>query len=125
MRIAMACLAVLLFAGPVAAQPQQSKKGKACKADVVKFCQGVEKGKVGDCIKQHADDLSDECRAALEKGKVYSKLRRYNCRADVEKFCKGQGDSGECLKRHKKELSDVCKASRKRVAEYAKEIRRY
>ena len=86
MQTVMVCLVSLLFAGPAlaqqsqpqnqpsdtqgvtAAQPDKPKMGKgACKADVEQFCKDVEKGKIGDCLKQHKDELSADCKAARDK----------------------------------------------------------
>jgi hypothetical protein len=40
----------------------------ACKADAAKICPGVkvEGGQLGDCLKQHKNDLSTGCAKALE-----------------------------------------------------------
>ena len=39
----------------------------ACQADKDQFCKDVEKGKIGDCLKQHEADLSADCKAARMK----------------------------------------------------------
>ncbi len=39
----------------------------ACKADVQKFCAGVDhaKGKIRECLTQHSADLSDSCKQRM------------------------------------------------------------
>ena len=39
----------------------------ACKADAARFCKGVERGKVGDCLQQHQDELFIDCRVSRKK----------------------------------------------------------
>jgi hypothetical protein len=39
----------------------------ACKADVDQFCKDMDKDKIGDCLKQHKDELSADCKASREK----------------------------------------------------------
>ena len=86
MRTVMMCLVSFLFAGLASAQqpqPQdqpsdlqgvlapQPDKPKlstgACKNEVEKFCKDAEKGKIGDCLKQHEADLTAECKDARKK----------------------------------------------------------
>ena len=138
MQTVMLCLVSLLFAGPAlaqqsqpknqpsdtqsvtAAQPDKPKMGKgACKADVEQFCKDVEKGKIGDCLKQHKDELSADCKAARKehakkKFMAARKAVKDACKADVDQFCKDfeKGKVGDCLKQHKDELSADCKAAR-------------
>ena len=40
----------------------------ACKTDKEKFCKdvGTDKAAMGDCLKQHASELSDTCKAQLD-----------------------------------------------------------
>jgi hypothetical protein len=44
---------------------------KACADDVDKFCQDVKAGggRIGKCLKQHADELSTECKEVMTKAK--------------------------------------------------------
>ena len=74
MKTVMVCLCSFLFVGLASAQPQppdqpagqQMGKGP-CKAEIDQFCKDVEKGEVGECLKQHKDELSDACKATREK----------------------------------------------------------
>jgi hypothetical protein len=137
----MMCLASLLVAGaasaqqpqpqdqpagqaaPAAMQPDKPKMGMgACKADVDQFCKGVEKGKIGACLRQHEADLSDTCKDALKRHarKRMMEARKETmdaCKADVDQFCKDaeKGKIGDCLKQHKDELSADCKAARQKM----------
>jgi hypothetical protein len=80
-----------------------------CVEDKQKFCKDVieTKGDMGACLKQHAAELSEACKAkreakAKEKGE---------CKDDKAKFCKDvAGDVRDCLNQHAAELSEACKA---------------
>ena len=49
----------------------------ACQADKDQFCKDVEKGKIGDCLKQHEADLSADCQAARKKmHKMHKRLEK-------------------------------------------------
>jgi Cysteine rich repeat len=70
MKFAIALAAALTLGSVVAiaddtAAPAGGKG--ACKADVEKFCAGVEheKGKIHDCLTQHQADLSDTCKQRI------------------------------------------------------------
>jgi hypothetical protein len=49
--------------------PEGHAKLKACKADVERLCAGVQRGggRIRECLKQHAAELSPECKAAAAK----------------------------------------------------------
>ena len=55
----------------LAAAADPAKPGAACKDDRRKFCKDVKKtgGKPRDCLMQHKDELSDACKAFLDKPK--------------------------------------------------------
>jgi len=79
-------MAALLAAGAVLAQPapdggapppsaeRQARGAKiraACQADMAKLCPGLEPGRpTFQCIRQHHDDLSDGCKAALDAARA-------------------------------------------------------
>jgi len=100
MRYLMALLIALLV--PTAAMA----KGE-CKEDKQKFCKDVieAQGEVGACLKQHAAELSEACKAAA--------MAKGECKEDKQKFCKdvieAQGDVSACLRQHEAELSEACK----------------
>jgi hypothetical protein len=72
MKFAIALAAALTLGSVVAladdsAAPAASGGHGACKADVEKFCAGVEhaKGKIHECLTQHQADLSDTCKQRM------------------------------------------------------------
>jgi Spy/CpxP family protein refolding chaperone len=50
-----------------AATPAAGSGHGACKADIAKFCAGIdhEKGKIHECLTQHQADLSDACKQRM------------------------------------------------------------
>lgn len=103
----------VLSLGLLASAPAAfAKDGGACKADVEKFCKGVEKGdgRILKCLKDHQAELSSGCQTKMEK----AAQRRAACKPDAEKFCKdtprGKGQMKACMKAHEAELSPACKA---------------
>jgi uncharacterized protein YicC (UPF0701 family) len=66
-------LAVLLVLGVGSAQAATPAQGRAvmqaCKTDVQSLCKGVQSGggHIMACLKQHADSLSEPCKAELQK----------------------------------------------------------
>ena len=94
-----------------------------CKADMEKFCKGVEpgEGRVVKCMKEHEAELSEGCKKVAGKmGEMKEKMKDAAgaCKADKEKFCKdvepGEGRIIKCLKEHEAELSEACKAQKGR-----------
>jgi hypothetical protein len=95
----------------------------ACKQDADKLCPGLTKGdgKLGPCMKEHKDELSQACKDEMTAGmaKHKEKLDAMKakldaaCGADADKFCKGlkpgDGKYGACMKEHKDEVSQGCK----------------
>jgi Cysteine rich repeat len=62
--VALTMIAFLIPAAAVA-------KDNPCKEDKAKFCKDVKSsgGKVGSCLRQHKDEVSDACKARLSKPK--------------------------------------------------------
>jgi hypothetical protein len=58
-----------------AVEAQVKHVAEACKPDVEKFCfdTPVGKGGVVGCLKQHADELSPDCKTAIAKAKAQKK----------------------------------------------------
>ncbi len=72
MKFAIALAAALTLGSVVAladdtAAPAAGSGHGACKADIQKFCAGVdhEKGKIHECLTQHQADLSDACKQRM------------------------------------------------------------
>jgi hypothetical protein len=63
-----AALALTLIAGAAAAQPAGAAGlREACGADIQKLCAGVQPGggRILQCIKEHAADVSPGCKTAI------------------------------------------------------------
>lgn len=67
-KLSASCKAIIAHATPVAARPATGKRHTACEADVAKLCKDVPvgQGRVLQCLKSHADQLTPECKASLE-----------------------------------------------------------
>jgi hypothetical protein len=93
--------------------------GSACKADQEKFCAGITAGggKLRECFKQHASELSVECTAAIRTVRQARRNLGAACKADAEKFCstveKVPGAVAKCLNSHAAELEQACAAALK------------
>jgi Cysteine rich repeat len=71
MRIAIASI-ILLAAGTSIALAHPRGDGavrEACRADAVKYCQGIRPGdgRIRACLKSNRDRLSEECKSAVTK----------------------------------------------------------
>jgi len=88
-----------------------------CAQDAKKLCPGVEPGggRIMKCLHEHEGQLSDACKANIQKGKDELKGKLQSCKDDAQKFCKGIQPGGgkvmECLKSHQSELSPACQAT--------------
>ncbi|MFO1519551.1 MAG: hypothetical protein U1F57_07835 [bacterium] len=88
--------------------------GGACKADREKYCSNV-KGDfkaVHQCMKDHANDLSAECKTQIEQGRARHEAMRQACKEDKKRLCgtaRGK-EAWECMQTHQSELSESCKA---------------
>lgn len=56
----------------------REKMQAACKADLEKHCKDVEpgEGRIGKCLKEHKDDLSDTCKAEMKEKREAMKAKR-------------------------------------------------
>ena len=87
-----------------------------CQQDIQKFCAGQKfrHGKIEDCLREHADEVSRECRGRVAAMRDQVQDSMQACAADVKKFCPnvppGQGRVMRCLKEHESELSAACRA---------------
>jgi hypothetical protein len=93
--------------------------GSACKADKDKFCAGISAGggKLRECFKQHASELSAECTGAIRAVRQARRNLGAACKTDAEKFCsaaeKAPGALTKCLDSHAAELDQTCAAALK------------
>jgi hypothetical protein len=102
---------------PLSAQEAQPV-GQACKADREKFCSDLKPGdgKMRDCIKQHASELSAECTTAMKAAREAFRNIRQECKPDAEKFCTDVPKGGgvmKCLESHASELQEACSTALK------------
>ena len=114
-------LALSPFGGAALAQGMIASE---CKAEIAEFCAQTPHGAgaVPACLSQHADALTDACKAALaSKGPGWGRTKRgpgegmviAQCEAEIARFCAeiphGDGQVPACLREHLGELSDPCK----------------
>jgi hypothetical protein len=118
-------LGVLLLAGVALAPRVASSQLVACREDRARLCQGVPLGggRVLHCLEEHAANLSEGCRKALEAlgpagGSAPSPggtPAAQACHDDAVRFCRDfAGDRakiGACLHAHASKLSDGCKSA--------------
>ena len=73
MRYTVLLLAMLGLSSTVAlaADPPSNNPRAACKADVEKFCSGVQSGgrRIAACLKQNEEQVSAACKDALAKAR--------------------------------------------------------
>lgn len=114
--VAVLCLSLWAAAG-VSAQP-----AGPCAEDAAKFCKGVQpgEGRLAECLKQHANELSPGCQAKIAEAKRKIQEFTQACKDDAARFCKdvkpGGGRIVRCLKEHESELSPACKAKWEQAA---------
>ena len=121
-RNAFVTMAFALFAAGLAVEAgaQQRREGP-CAADVKKFCGDVKPGQgaIANCMKAHQAELSPACREESKARAEKAERVREECRADVEKFCKGIAPGGgrirSCLSARQAELNPACAADIKRA----------
>jgi hypothetical protein len=121
----LAAFAVLIAVSPQAARAAEAPKGQPCRPDLEKFCKGVAQGggRLGECLKQHASELSPGCKQKMEAGEGIFSQRgggssavgrmMQACSDDQKKLCgkvqAGGGRIRQCLKEHLSEVSPKCK----------------
>jgi hypothetical protein len=66
-RLSAAAAVALLAASAASAQPAGGGRLMACKDDVAKLCQGVERGggRIAQCLKAHSQQVSSGCKSAI------------------------------------------------------------
>lgn len=112
---------------PLAAAGNEGGKGgeayAVCAEDKERLCSGVEAGggRIAECMFAHADQVSWECRALLEKKRAGEKRGKdakakgdWPCRADKERLCPDAGwEPGRmltCFTENEAKLSKACRA---------------
>ena len=86
-----------------------------CKEDAKKFCADVKKGegRVFQCLVNHYNDLTPDCKKKIDISKDKWEALRNNCGSDLDKFCPnvqpGKGRIRACLAKNKDQLSESCK----------------
>ncbi len=99
----------------MAAGVSAEEKDRPCADDAAKLCKGVQQGegRVAQCLKEHANDLSPACKENIAKLKEKVQEFKEACKDDATKLCKdvkpGGGRILQCLKQHEGELSSSCK----------------
>jgi hypothetical protein len=88
----------------------------ACMPDARKYCgKSMEQGlsAVRVCMKEHWNELSQQCRDTIEKKYAQKDEALKVCGADMDKFCGDYADKGkwrmkQCMRDHLHELSKEC-----------------
>lgn len=117
-------LVALISLSPVGALAHSAKRGGhgpwACKADVEKYCAGVEKGKgrILACLQANQTSLTPDCQAKLPLMEKFHEMK-LACRADREKLC-AQAEGGrkgvrQCMKQNRDLLSPECQNAMEEV----------
>jgi cysteine rich repeat protein len=89
----------------------------ACQGDIQQFCKDVQQGggRIAQCLKQHKQELSPECKTRIAEIAKQIKEVHKACEDDLLTFCPGikpgAGRVAQCLKANKDNLSDDCKAA--------------
>ncbi len=119
-RAVLVAAAALLF---LSLMPDPIALAWPCQEDIRTFCKEVVpgSGRVDSCLKEHQDEISQECREARLGIKEKVRGAVDACAGDVMKFCKGValGDAriARCMKEHEAELSPACRAQAKELKE--------
>ena len=110
MKSIMAIGTLVLLAAPVAMAKERS--AGVCVADIKAKCAGVEpgEGRIIACVKTHAAEFSDPCKARLARVAEISKV----CAGDIKENCAGkEGGRGRvraCIQKSIANIkSDQCK----------------
>ena len=95
--------AVVLLSAPVAMAKERSFG--ACAADIKAKCADVKPGggRIKDCVKTHAAEFSDACKARLARVAEISKA----CTTDLKESCPGKERS--CILTSIGNVKDQCK----------------
>ena len=110
MKSFMAIGTIILLSAPVAMAKERS--AGVCVADIKAKCAGVKpgEGRIRDCVKTHAAEFSDPCKARLARVAETSKA----CAPDIKENCadkeKSKGSVRACIQKIIANIkSDQCK----------------
>jgi hypothetical protein len=102
--------------------------GRACRADVERYCPAIDPGggRVVACLRQHLVDISTPCQTEIERlndARERVGAVRRACAADAERLCTGitaeAGPLLECLEAREDQLSRECRDADVRLAAQA------
>lgn len=87
---------------------------QACRADADRLCGGLQGGELRACMKEHRDEVSPECSAAVKKGdkrRPRHAAARKACGEDIQQYCGDveRGDRKACVQRHLGDFSPSCR----------------
>jgi hypothetical protein len=118
-RVSATCRA-RLDADAAAARRLVEAFGRACRADVSRYCAGVEpgRGRILGCLAQHQVEVSPPCQAELDRlaeARRRIEALREACAGDVRDLCPEvpprAGPLLECLEANEARLSPACSAA--------------
>ena len=104
-----------IFCFTMAAKVSAQQNSNPCAEDTARLCKGVQQGegRILQCIKEHANELSPACKQNIAAAKEKVQDFTQACKDDMQTRCKGIKPGGgrilQCLKQHEVELSPGCK----------------
>jgi hypothetical protein len=107
-------LAACLLALAVA-MPRPAAADGSCEADAARLCSLIPAGdgRILTCLQTNYSNLSDDCKADLDRAKRLAYEVSLDCQADVFAYCQaatpGKGRVLSCLVGHLDQLSSGCK----------------
>ena len=114
-RTLIASALLILSAAAPALAADKANLREACGEDVKQLCSGVQPGgrRIAQCLRDHADKVSDGCKQAIQAARAASEKVREACGQDVKQLCPGAQPGGgriaQCLRDHADKVSDGCK----------------
>ena len=114
-RTMIATALLILSAAAPALAADKANLREACSQDVKQLCSGVQPGggRMMQCLRDHADKVSDGCKQAMQAARAASENIREACGQDVKQLCPdaqpGGGGIRQCLRANADKVSDGCK----------------